>query len=149
MLSFSSSYISPTFSYQRFTVQGFLKKKAKDQKFFQKGAIYKRYFVLDHSASKMRIHQSNDPRSSYKIVKYSEIQAASMKPLTFADKTQIQERWSFEFELQTSERNFTLMASSHDERYLWLHTFHWIIEINFFYTHLLLQENLNARRPQI
>ena len=55
-IDFGSTYISPTMSYQRFAVQGFLKKYVNKVKFFQKKMKYKRYFVLDHNARKMRIH---------------------------------------------------------------------------------------------
>ena len=63
-----------------------------------------------------------------------------MTPLTLDEKSKIQERWSFKFTLQTAERMFTLHTSSHDERLLWIHSFSWIIEINYYYTHLLLAE---------
>jgi len=78
----------------------------------------------------MRIHQRNDPFSEFKVFKFSDIQAVSMKPLTLEEKTKIQERWSFEFILKTEIREFVLYATSHDERLLWMHAFKWIIELN-------------------
>ena len=46
----NQTYLSPTMSYQRLSVQGFLKKEVASNKFFQKSMLYKRYFVLDHNA---------------------------------------------------------------------------------------------------
>lgn len=67
-------------SYQRLAVQGFLKKQAREVKiFFKKNTKYKRYFVLDHNAKKMRVHTSNDPMSEYKLFGYNDILSVSIK----------------------------------------------------------------------
>ena len=72
-VQYNCTYLSPTMSYQRYAVQGFLKKDAKETKLFQRKSIYKRYFVLDHNAKKMRIHKTNDPMSEYKLYNYQDI----------------------------------------------------------------------------
>ena len=73
---------------------------------------YKRYFVLDHNAKKMRIHKTNDPHSEYKLLDYSEILSLNFKPETLSDKMAIHERWSFSFVLNTSKRMFNLFCPS-------------------------------------
>jgi hypothetical protein len=40
----------------------------------------------------------------------------------------IRERWSYKFELITDDRTYLLYTVSEDEKYLWVHTFKWIIE---------------------
>ena len=89
--------------------------------------MYKRYFVLDHNAQKMRIHKTNDPHSEYKLYDYQEVLSITFKPETLTDKMAIHERWSFSFTLNTSKRFFHLFCPSLDERTLWMHTFFWII----------------------
>lgn len=66
-------------SYQRFSVQGFLKKLVQKVKFFQKHLTYKRYFVLDHNGQKMRVHKTNEPQSEYKLHYYADITSIYMK----------------------------------------------------------------------
>jgi len=72
-INYSTTYLSPTMSYQRFAVQGFMKKYVNEIKLFQRKVKYKRYFVLDHNGKKMRIHKTNDPMSDYKLFNYSDI----------------------------------------------------------------------------
>ena len=59
-------------SYQRLSVQGFIKKKGEESGMFKKSK-YKRYFTLDHYKMRMRIHKTNDPKSEYKLFHYNEI----------------------------------------------------------------------------
>ena len=47
---------------------------------------YKRYFVLDNKARKMRIHQRNDPNCEYKLLLYSDIKNVSTEPLKLKEK---------------------------------------------------------------
>ena len=133
-------------SYQHISVQGFLKKFVKSIKLFQKSLYYKRYFVLDHTARKMRVHQTNDPHSEYKLFEYKDILGIQVKKETLEDKMAIHERWSFEFQLNTAKRMFTLYAPSQDERNLWIHTFTWIIKRNEYLR--LLQDNPSALDPK-
>ena len=44
----------------------------------------------------------------------------------------ILERWSFKFDLYTTQRTYTLYAPSIDEKFMWYHTFKWIVECNYF-----------------
>jgi hypothetical protein len=90
----------------------------------------RRYFVLDHTAQKMRIHKTNDPHSDYKIYDYLEILSVNFKPETSNEQKTIQARWSFGFVLNTSKRKFNLYSTSQDEMTLWTHTFFWIIQRN-------------------
>lgn len=62
-------------SYNKYSVQGFLKKKVNEIKFLQKSQKYKRYFTLDHNSKKLRVHKSNNPNSEYKMFEYKEILA--------------------------------------------------------------------------
>jgi hypothetical protein len=75
-------------------------------KFFQRSLRYKRYFVLDHSARKMRIHKTNDPASEYKLYDYNDIKEVTFEKETLDEKRMIHERWSFEFILKTDKRDF-------------------------------------------
>lgn len=131
-IEFHLPYISPTMSYQRHSVQGFLKKYVDTVKFFQKSLKYKRYFTLDHNAKKMRIHRSNDPQSEYKLFEYKDILGMNLSVPNLDQKMAIQERWSFKFTLVTQRRLYVLFAASMDERNLWIHTFTWILAKNRF-----------------
>lgn len=51
-----TSYTSRTMSYARQSVQGFLKKRVQEVKFWQKKVKPKRYFVIDHVSFKLRIY---------------------------------------------------------------------------------------------
>ena len=140
----TSSYISPILSYQRFAVQGFLKKEVKEAKLFQKKKKYKRYFVMDHNAKKMRIHQSNDPTSEYKLFNYTDILEVIEPVQTVEERMKIRERWTFNFIVVTKQREFVLFAASNDERELWLHTFNWIVECNAFSNALIKSKTFHA-----
>ena len=131
-LNFNQTYLSPTMSYQRFAVQGFLKKYVNEVKLFQRKVKYKRYFVLDNNGKKMRIHKTNDPQSDYKLFNFSDIQAVIFNKETPSQSMSIMERWSFKFHIVTSIREYELYAPSEDERELWLHSFFWITEMNIF-----------------
>ena len=119
-----------------------MKKYVNKVKFFQKKMKYKRYFVLDHNARKMRIHQTNDPHSEYKLLLYTDIKTILVDPIKLSDKMAIQERWSFKFELITTARNYILYAPSGDEKELWYHTFKWICECNAFEKYLDSNKNV-------
>lgn len=119
-------------SYNKYSVQGFLKKRVNEVKFLQKSSVYKRYFTLDHNSKKMRVHQTNDPNSEYKMFEYVEIQAMNLPIGNLQNKMTIQERWSFEFSLVTKRRVYMLYAASMDERNLWIHTFSWILARNHY-----------------
>lgn len=58
------------------------------------------------------------------------------------DMTKIQQRWSFGFRLWLEQREYYLLTSSMDELHLWAHTFNWVIELNFYYAHLLFRSQL-------
>ena len=66
-----------------------LKKNLKKRKLFQKKTKYKRYFVLDHNAKKMRVHQTNDPHSEYKLMSYSDIIDVRSEPMKAEEKRTI------------------------------------------------------------
>ena len=74
-IEFNLPYISPTMSYNKYSVQGFLKKRVNEIKFLQTSQKYKRYFTLDHNSKKMRVHKSNHPSSDYKMYEYKEVLA--------------------------------------------------------------------------
>jgi hypothetical protein len=80
----------------------------------------------------MRVHQTNDPHSEYKLLSYSDIIDVRSEPMKAEEKRTIQERWSFKFDLYTTKRTYTLYAPSIDEKNMWYHTFKWIVEQNFF-----------------
>ena len=80
----------------------------------------------------MRIHQTNDPHSEYKLFEYKEIISISIKKDNLDTKMTIQARWSFQFSIETSKRVYVLYAPSIDERNLWVHTFAWIIYNNLY-----------------
>jgi hypothetical protein len=80
----------------------------------------------------MRIHQTNDPHSEYKLLQYSDIKDVRTEPISLKDKMVIQERWSFKFDIYCTQRTYTLYAPSVDEKHMWYHTFKWIVECNFF-----------------
>ena len=117
-------------SYNKYNVQGFLKKNVNENKFFQKNKKHKRYFTLDHNSKRMRVHQSNDPNSEYKLFEYRDILALNLSIPQPNQKMAIQERWSFKFTLVTTRRLYVLYAASMDERNLWIHTFTWILARN-------------------
>jgi hypothetical protein len=80
----------------------------------------------------MRIHQTNDPHSEYKLFEYKEITSISIKKENLDAKMTIQPRWSFQFTISTSRRAYILYSPSIDERNLWVHTFNWIIYNNLY-----------------
>lgn len=111
---------------------------------------YKRYFTLDHNSKRMRIHQTNDPSSEYKLFEYRDIVALNLPIPTLQQKMTIQERWSFEFTLVTSKRVFILYAASMDERNLWIHTFTWILARNHFMQELsVIDCQINPKKDEI
>ena len=73
LIDFSQGYSSPTMVYSRFLVQGYLLKEFREKKVYHLRTNNKRWFVLDHTAMKMRIHKSSDLHSQFKTVKYAEI----------------------------------------------------------------------------
>lgn len=132
-IEFNLPYISPTMSYNKYSVQGFLKKKSTEMKFLNASMKLKRYFTLDHNSKKMRIHHNNNPNSEYKLFEYREICGMYLQVPNLAQKMTIHERWSFKFTLLTTRRSFELLAASMDERNLWIHTFTWILARNCFH----------------
>ena len=62
----------------------------------------KRYFILDHQTSKMRIHHSSDPMSESEIFSYSEIKSLDLtNTYKQIDGLNVQESWPFKFILNT------------------------------------------------
>ena len=56
------------------------------------------------------------------------------------------ERWSFPFTLVTCDRTYELQASCEDERLLWVHSFTWIIEQNYFKVKIYLDKVMNKSK---
>ena len=61
--------------------------------------LIKRYWVIDYTSEKMRIHKTNDPRSEYKVFQFADILSIKRKEETINDKMVIKDRWSFQFSL--------------------------------------------------
>lgn len=124
-IDFKLCYRSMTMIYQKDTVQGFLYKDLSKKSLFS--SRVQRYFVLDHEHNSFRIHKNNKAVNDYHKFAYSDIQDVKCPAVTRNEKASVQERFSFQFELVTRLRTFYLYAASVDERWMWVHTFKWIV----------------------
>ena len=100
----------------------------KESKIFHKKLKFKRYFILDHVAQRLKIYKTNENTSKFKLHDYSEILDVQVAVL---DKNVIHPRWSYQFTMSTSQREYVLYAASQDELKLWTHTIGWIVSRNY------------------
>ena len=58
IVKFNIPYVSPTLTYQRYLIHGFLKKQPRQVSRLAFNSVQKRYFVLDHKKMKISIYKN-------------------------------------------------------------------------------------------
>ena len=92
-------------------------------KVFNLGIFPKRYFLVDFKFAKMTIYKNkNDPKSA-KIVLFRDIKNCYCLDW----QGNMMKEWTYSFFLQTTERNYVLIAATPMEKQVWLDAFSYII----------------------
>lgn len=118
--------------FKNFKMQGWLRKRVQEVKFFQRNLYPKRYHIIDFTKAQMLIQNSKtqtDP-SKIKRVPFRDIQSAYL-PTDGCDKMLRKlasgSQYVFAFFVKTTNRVFELYTSTPDEREMWMAGFKYIL----------------------
>ena len=118
--------------FTNYIMQGFLKKKADQIKFWQKKLYYKRYYKIDFTSAVLFISEQINEEDDKKIkqVPFSHIQKCyEPKPeneIKIAEEIK-SNTFKYPFYVKTLERLFLLFAPTRSERDMWVAGFEYII----------------------
>lgn len=118
--------------FKNFKMQGYMRKRVQEVKFFQKNLFPKRYHIIDFTKAQLVIQNKPDSTDASKIkrVPFRDIQAAYL-PTPENDKILRRlasgSQYVLAFFVKTSNRVFELYTSTPDERDMWMSGFKYIL----------------------
>ena len=119
-------------------MRGYLRKKVKENKLFQRTKFPKRFFAIDFQLGNLKIYQNEIEWKSgtctdYKeiicrdILKCSSLGSGHDDDTSSKNNEKASKNYTVPFQLCTAERNFELYSCSEEERNMWLAGFEYMI----------------------